>query len=78
MDCQLPVQDGFETTKQIREHPEWRNLPVIAMTADAMEHEREACLAAGMNDYMSKPIDIERLRCVLLIWLDKRKSAPAS
>jgi CheY-like chemotaxis protein len=78
MDCQMPVQDGFETTRQIRQHPEWRELPVIAMTADAMEQDREACLAAGMNDYLSKPIDIERLRAVLSIWLDKPKAAPAS
>jgi signal transduction histidine kinase/CheY-like chemotaxis protein len=71
MDCHMPVLDGFETTQRIRQHPEWQYLPVIAMTADAMEQDREACLVAGMNDYLSKPIAIDQLRDVLTLWLDR-------
>lgn len=58
MDCQMPEMDGFEATRRIRqlEGPE-RNIPIVAMTANAMEGDRERCIEAGMNDYVTKPVD---------------------
>ncbi|MCK6410736.1 MAG: response regulator, partial [Thauera sp.] len=57
MDLQMPVLDGYETTRAMREHPDWRRLPVLAMTAHAMVEERERCLALGMRGHIAKPID---------------------
>ncbi|MHC4393777.1 MAG: response regulator, partial [Planctomycetota bacterium] len=67
MDCQMPVLDGHEATRQIRasKHPN-QHVPVIALTAAVLEGERGACLAAGMNDYLSKPIDFAGLKRVLV------------
>ncbi len=62
MDIQMPEMDGFEATKAIRnEKAKIRNIPIIATTAHAMEIDREKCLAAGMDDYVSKPINAEKL-----------------
>jgi len=69
MDCQMPVIDGLEATRRIRAVPAWRDLPVIAMTASAMVGDREQALAAGMNDHVAKPIDIETLYAALARWL---------
>ncbi|BCS54219.1 response regulator [Geobacter sp. SVR] len=68
MDIQMPVMDGYEATSRIRKEAGGQNLPIIAMTAHAMREERERCLAAGMNDHLSKPIDVDRVTEALLRW----------
>ena len=69
MDMQMPVLDGLSATGEIRKLPQFAALPVVAMTANAMEQDRERCLAAGMNDYVAKPIDPDELSRVLLKWI---------
>lgn len=68
MDCQMPVMDGYEATRAIRRNPEWQNLPIIAVTANVMQGDREDCLEAGMNDYITKPYKREELRAVINRW----------
>ena len=70
MDLQMPVMDGFEATRRLRADPRYDGLPIIAMTANAMAGDRERCLAAGMNDHISKPIDLKQLFTVLRHWLE--------
>jgi signal transduction histidine kinase/ActR/RegA family two-component response regulator len=69
MDCQMPGMDGFETTRQVRQKLNGRHLPIIALTANAMTSDREACLAAGMNDFLAKPVRMEELKQCLNRWL---------
>jgi CheY-like chemotaxis protein len=73
MDCQMPVMDGFEATRAIRlyESKIDRHTPIIAMTANAMQGDRELCEDAGMDDYLTKPIDQKLLRAALEQWLPK-------
>jgi len=70
MDCQMPVMDGFEATRRIREQGALLSLPVIAMTANVMEGDREKCIEAGMNDYIGKPVVEADLKKTLARWLD--------
>src|SRR5438270_3343854 len=70
MDCQMPEMDGFETTAAIRQcDAGYRDIPIIAMTADAMRGDRDRCLAAGMDDYLAKPLRFEALETALRRWL---------
>ena len=72
MDCQMPIMDGYQATHIIRNElaeDKHTSIPIIAMTANAMKGDREKCLSAGMNDYITKPIDIEILIKTLKEWL---------
>jgi CheY-like chemotaxis protein len=69
MDCQMPVMDGYEATRLLRQQPHLRTLPVIAMTANAMVGDREKVLAAGMNDHIAKPINIDEVFATLARWV---------
>jgi CheY-like chemotaxis protein len=70
MDCQMPNMDGFEATKAIREgeRSSGEHLPIVAMTASAFREDREACLAAGMDDYLAKPVRLRELRRMIKRW----------
>ncbi|MEO5355639.1 MAG: response regulator, partial [Magnetococcus sp. XQGC-1] len=72
MDLQMPVMGGHQATQQIRSMPPFQKLPIIAMTAHALDGDREACLAAGMNDYIAKPIDLQQLCHLLVRWIPSR------
>ena len=74
MDMQMPVMDGITATKAIRSNPRFANLPIIAMTANAMDRDREQCLAAGMNDHLGKPIDPPKLFSTLLRWIPAKQN----
>ena len=69
MDMQMPVMDGLEATRRLRSQGRFAALPVVAMTANAMDADRQRCFDAGMNDFVAKPIDPERLAAVLSLWL---------
>ena len=70
MDCHMPVMDGFEATRQIRTREAGaRRIPIVAMTASVMDEDRERCLAAGMDDYVTKPVNIKTLDAMLEFWV---------
>jgi two-component system, sensor histidine kinase len=74
MDCRLPIMDGYEATRQIRHLPGCAELPIIALTANALQGDREACLQSGMNDYLAKPFKRADLQRILQRWLPPRPS----
>ncbi len=69
MDCNMPVMDGYEASRQIRQSGRWPDLPIVALTANAMPEERERCRAAGMSDYLAKPFRREELAALLEQWV---------
>ncbi|WP_223591080.1 response regulator [Pseudomonas sp. A-R-19] len=69
MDCNMPVMDGYEASRQIRRSGRWPQLPIVALTANAMSEERERCRAAGMSDYLAKPFRREELAALLDLWI---------
>jgi len=71
MDIMMPEMDGYAATREIRRVPRWQKLPVIAVTAKAMKDDQQRCLDAGANDYLSKPIELERLFSLLRVWMPK-------
>ena len=74
MDVQMPVMDGLEATRSIRDVLQFQDLPVIAMTANAMRGDRERCIDAGMNDYITKPIDREAMYRTIGRWLNQHET----
>ncbi len=81
MDCQMPVMDGFAATRAIREfmkeHPDRPPLPIVALTANAMQGDRELCINAGMNDYLTKPFSFQQLHQVIARWAPSVAPLPA-
>ena len=79
MDCQMPVMDGFQATGEIRrrEQHTGQHQVIIALTANALPEDRDRCIDAGMDDYLSKPFSIEKIREMLLRWSGKNRAASA-
>jgi CheY-like chemotaxis protein len=71
MDVMMPEMDGLTAMREIRKRLEWKKLPIIALTAKAMQDDLEACMAAGANDYIAKPLDVEKLLSLIRVWMPK-------
>ncbi|MEK8018284.1 MAG: response regulator, partial [Candidatus Parabeggiatoa sp.] len=69
MDIMMPEMDGYEAMRKIREQLQYRKLPIIALTAKAMKGDKTKCIDAGANDYLSKPVDTEKLISLMRVWL---------
>jgi PAS domain S-box-containing protein len=77
MDCQMPVMDGYEASRRLRQQEGFKDLPIIALTANAMTSDREECFAAGMNGYVAKPVKSAELFAALATWVKPRAQPPA-
>ncbi|MDB5491605.1 MAG: signal transduction histidine kinase [Micavibrio sp.] len=71
MDVMMPEMDGLMATREIRKNPEWKKLPILMLTAKAMPDDQSRCLSAGANDYMSKPLDVEKLLSLVRVWMPR-------
>jgi CheY-like chemotaxis protein len=71
MDIMMPEMDGLTATQEIRRRGEWKRLPIIALTAKTMPDDREKCLQAGANDYIAKPLDVDKLVSLIKVWMPK-------
>ncbi|MBS7700084.1 MULTISPECIES: response regulator [unclassified Chelatococcus] len=71
MDVMMPVMDGLTATREIRKNPRWKKLPIIALTAKAMPDDQRRCIEAGANDYMAKPLDVDKLLSLVRVWMPK-------
>jgi signal transduction histidine kinase/CheY-like chemotaxis protein/CHASE3 domain sensor protein len=71
MDIMMPEMDGLTAMREIRKRAEWRKIPIIALTAKAMKDDQERCIAAGANDYVAKPLDVEKLLSLVRVWMPK-------
>jgi CheY-like chemotaxis protein len=71
MDIMMPEMDGLTAMREIRKNPAWKKLPIIALTAKAMRDDQEQCLAAGANDYIAKPLDVDKLLSLVRVWMPK-------
>ena len=71
MDVMMPEMDGLTATREIRKHAKWKKLPIIALTAKAMKNDQEDCLSAGANDYLAKPLDVEKLLSLVRVWMPR-------
>ena len=71
MDIMMPEMDGYTAMREIRKRPQWKKLPILALTAKAMKDDQEKCLAAGANDYIAKPLDVEKLLSLVRVWMPK-------
>ncbi len=78
MDCQMPVMDGYTATREIRARPAFAKLPILALTANALEGDRERVIAAGMNDHIAKPLNVGRLFSVIARWVTPSRGAAAA
>ena len=69
MDIMMPMMDGYQAMQEIRKIPYLQKLPIIAITAKAMKDDQERCLRAGANDYLAKPVDLNRLFSLIRVWM---------
>lgn len=76
-DVMMPRMDGYEATRRIRAQQRFKHLPVIALTAKAMREDRQKCMEAGANDYLAKPVDVDRLLSMIRALLPKRQEVGA-
>ncbi len=71
MDIMMPEMDGYEAMQEIRKNKKWTSLPIIALTAKAMKNDREKCIEAGASDYISKPVDVNKLLSLMRVWISR-------
>jgi CheY-like chemotaxis protein len=76
MDCQMPVMDGYTATREIRKNPALKDLPIIAMTANAMAGDREKVIDAGMNDHIAKPLNVAAMFTTMAKWIKPKSATP--